>query len=202
MNKQETEVLPVSTEKSNKKTSKFLKGIRFFVSVALIFAVGYAILNYVPFIEKYDQYVIVSGSMEPVIMIGDAVIIDHSVDLNELNEGDIIAFNADINDDGVDEVIVHYLFSIEEIDGVRTFRTKPEISDDIDDWVLTDEDILGIHVKTIPNIGSFLRFAQSTIGKIVLVFDIVIIYLMIEIVTDSKDKKTKKENSIDEPEEL
>lgn len=197
MNNQKNELdsLPVSNKKLSKKDNMFFKSIRFFVSIALILGIGYVLLNYVPFIEKYDQYVIVSGSMEPVIMTGDAVIIDHSVDLDDLNQGNIIAFNADIHDDGVDEVVVHYLYSVEYIDGVRTFRTKPEISDDIDDWVLTDEDILGIHVKTIPNIGSFLGFASSTMGKIVLVFDIIIIYLMVEIVSNPKDKKEKKEKT-------
>lgn len=196
MNNLENEfcVLPVSTEKLNQKTKKLVNGIRFFITVALIIALGYALLNYVPFIEKYDSYVIVSGSMEPVIMKGDVVLIDHSIELDELHEGDIIAFNADINDDGVNEVIVHYLYSIEEENGIRTFRTKPEVSDDIDDWVLFDEDILGIHANTIPNVGFFLRFAQSSIGKIVLVLDIVAIYLMIEIMTNSKEQKIKKEN--------
>ena len=42
---------------SNTKTS----WIRFFLSVAVLFGIGYVIFNYVPFIAKYNHYVIVSA---------------------------------------------------------------------------------------------------------------------------------------------
>jgi len=186
-------------ENNSKPTKKVhnnvYRWVRFLISIFLILAIGYVMLNYVPFIAKYDAFVIGSGSMEPVIMTGDAVIVDTNVSLDELKEGDIIAFYADIQGDETKEVIIHYLYSISEEDGIRVFNSKPAVSDNIDNWDLLDEDIVGIHVLTIPKVGSFLLFAQSTIGRIVLILDIVIIYIVVETFSESKNSKKKKEEN-------
>lgn len=177
--------------------------IKFIISVVVILISGYVVLNYVPFIAKYDHYVIATNSMEPVINVGDVVIIDTGVGLDDLETNQIIAFYADIRGDGKKQVVVHYLDSITEVEGERIFRTRPEISDDIDPWKLKDSDIVGAHVLTIPKIGPFLLFAQSTIGRVVLIADIVVIYIIISVAFPSKDKK-KKMNDITnkEPEQI
>ncbi|GEM_PF-839788 len=180
---------------SNKKPkSSISKGIRFFLSVAIILGLGYVVFNYVPFIAKYDYFVIATGSMEPVIMTHDVVIIDTSVDPDNLSVGDIIAFYTDINGDGTDEIVVHYIYSISEDEGVRTFLTHPEVSEHQDPWTLYDEDIVGIHVLTIPKIGGFLLFAQSFFGRIVLISDILILFLLLELVSDSNKTKKKPDD--------
>jgi len=185
----------VNNQKLNKKNTSW---VRFFLSVAVIIGIGYVVLNYVPFISKYDHYVIVSGSMEPIIMVGDVAIIDSSIQPEDISIGQIIAFHADINEDGIDEVVVHYLYSSTEVDGVMIYNTKPEVSDNVDPWDLHAEDILGVHVLTIPKIGPFLLFAQSTLGKITLVVDIAIIYLLIELFSTSKKNSTKKSETATE----
>lgn len=178
--------------KKLKNMKIFKKGglIRFLIGVGLILAIGYLLITYVPFFSKYDHYVIGSDSMEPVIMVGDVVIIDTTYDLDELKEGDIIAFYADIRQNGNIVVVVHYLDSITETDGIRTFKTKPEISDSQDPWELVDADIVGLYVLTIPKIGPILLFAQSTIGRIVIIGDIVLIYLVLELFKPKKKKET------------
>jgi signal peptidase I len=175
-----------------KNLKLFKKGglIRFLIGVGLILAIGYLLITYVPFFSKYDHYVIGSDSMEPVIMVGDVVIIDTTYDLDELHEGDIIAFYADIRQNGTIVVVVHYLYSITEVDGIRTFKTKPEISDSTDPWELVDADIVGLHVLTVPKVGPILLFAQSTIGRIVIIGDIVLIYLVLEMFKPKKKKAT------------
>ncbi len=176
--------------------------LRFFLSVIIILGLGYVIFNYVPFVAKYDHYVIVSGSMEPVIMTGDVVIIDTSVTAEEIEIGQIIAFHADINEDGTDEIVVHYFHSVTEVDGETIYNTKPEVSDNLDPWDLTADDIVGIHVLTISKIGPLLLFFESTIGKIVLVVDIGIIYLLMEMFsTSNKNKKEKNEMNLENPED-
>ncbi|MBN2540276.1 MAG: signal peptidase I [Bacilli bacterium] len=180
-----------ASTKPNKKQSSW---IRFFFSVAIILGLGYVLFNYVPFIAKYDHYVIVTNSMEPVIMVGDVVIVDNSITPDELVKGQIIAFYADINDDGTNEVIVHYLYSINNDGGQRTFNTISEAGGDTQDpWTLTDDDIVGAYVLTIPNIGPFLMFAQSTGGKIILAVDVIIIYVLIEMFSSKKKDKEQKE---------
>ncbi|XMB72876.1 hypothetical protein RJI07_02945 [Mycoplasmatota bacterium WC30] len=192
-----------AAKQAKKVHSNLYRWLRFLISVFLILSIGYLVLNYVPFIAKYDSYVIGSGSMEPVIMTGDAVIIDTHVSLDDLAEEDIIAFYADVQGDETKEVIVHYLDSISDVDGVRVFKTRPEVSDQVDSWDLLDEDIVGIHVLTISKIGSFLLFAQSTIGRIVLIADILIIYIIVEAFSKPKNSKKKivKNEITEKPEE-
>jgi len=182
----------------NNKMKKQLIGFgKFAAWTAGIFLLLYGLFHFVPGIAKYDFFSIGSGSMEPIIMTGDLVVIDSSVNLDDLLPGDIIAVDpgVDVNGDGINDVIVHYLDSVTTVDGVREYRTKPEISDDQDPWILTDEDIIGIYVLKISKVGSFLMFAQSTFGKIVLIADVLVIYALFEIIfADDKKNKNKKEN--------
>lgn len=179
--------------KAKKKLNNpIIKALRFFLSVVSILVLGYVILNYVPFIAKYEHFSIATGSMEPIINIGDVVIIDSSINPEDLEEGQIIAFYEDIFDNGTEEIVVHYLDSITVVDGERVYKTRPAINDRLDPWELNDEDILGIHVATIRNIGSFLMFAQSSMGRIILVVDLVVVYLVVELLSDSKKKKDKE----------
>jgi len=161
--------------------------IKFVLSIIVLLAIGYIVFNYVPFIAKYEHYVIATDSMEPVINVGDIVIIDTDVALDELEAGQIIAFYALVQGNRV--VVVHYLDSITIIDGVRTYKTRPEIVDDVDEWTLEDSDIIGYHTVTIRKIGPFLLFAQSTIGRIVLVADVIIIYILFSAFPSSKKSK-------------
>jgi len=160
------------------KNGKVVGFVRFVLGVAVIIAIGYVVFNHVPFIAKYDPYVIVTDSMEPVINVGDIVIIDTDVAYEDLEPGQIIAFYADITGDGHRHVVVHYLQSVTTTDDGRAYRTKPEVSEDIDPWILTDSDIVGIRVGTIPKIGPILMFAQSTIGRVVIILDVLIIYAL------------------------
>jgi len=184
-----------NASKTKIKSEKNDSFMRFFLSVIIIVGLGYVIFNYVPFIAKYNYYSIVTDSMEPVIMVGDVAIIDSSVEVEELVSGQIIAFYADFNDDGTKEVIVHYLDSASEVDGVMVYRTHPEVSDSLDPWTLAADDIIGVHVGTIANIGPLLLFFSSTVGKITLVLDIAIIYILIELLSS---KKKKEKNLITE----
>lgn len=185
------------------KPNKVVKTVKFFLSVVLILVLGYVILNYVPFIAKYEHYVIATNSMEPVINVDDVVFIDSSTELEDLETGQIIAFYADINGDDVKEIVVHYLYSIEVVDGENVYRTKPHVSDRLDEWSLSDDDIIGTHSFTIKNIGGFLRFATSTIGRIILIIDIIVIYLVYELLfnTEKKTKKDTEENINDNDKE-
>lgn len=188
--------------KTNRKPKKLNKSIRFLISLVLILVIGYLIFNYVPFISKYSNHVIVTDSMVPVINVNDVVVIDNSYEINDLNPGDIIAFNVDLNNDGTEEIVVHYLHSFDEETGA--IETIAYGQEDPDPWDIDSDDILGKHVLTIENIGSFLRFASSTFGKIILIVDVVVIYFIIDLFTedDKKNEKATKKKPVDESDEV
>ncbi len=193
----------INLENKKKKSGfnlskKTIDLIKFIVSIVIIFIMGYIVFNYVPFVAQYDHYVIATDSMEPVIDVGDIVIIDTDINLEELTEGQIIAFYADIRGDGVKRVVVHYLDDIKEVDGEVIYKTKPEISDSQDPWELTADDIVGIKVLTIPKVGPFLLFAQSSIGRIVLLLDIVMIYMILSLFPKKETKKSSRSETTQE----
>lgn len=211
-------------KKLNKKPNKLCKVVRWFVGIVLILALAYAIIG-------FNSYVIVTNSMKPIIdgitvvddeyVTGDTVIINKFASVDNLKQYDIIAFYADIDDEGEDpesEIVVHYVYSIEEIDGktvIRTVRhnidedegitvfdlTDEEILEELDTFssgTVYEEDYIGKLVTVIKNdtIGSLLLFSSSTIGRIVLVVDIIVIYLIIELFSSSKTSKDKELDAI------
>jgi len=163
--------------------------------IGAIYGAGFLLFNYVPFFSRLQHYVIVTGSMEPVISVGDVVILDQDVDFESLEVGDIIAFEVTVPSQTEKIIVVHYLDEIMVDDeGTRTFRTRPEVSDEQDDWILSETDIVGTHLMTIPKIGSVLLFLSSPFGRVVLIVDVVLLSFIF-----SKFSKKKHSDKLVEP---
>lgn len=170
----------------NKYLNSLMEAIKFIAVVALIVLGVSLAFKYVPFLAKYDHYVIQTGSMEPVIHTGDLVIVDNTVDIDSIKRGDIIAFNIDLNGDEVEEVVVHYFSERVERDGVEYFKSIPAVSSEQDPWTLNVENIVGVYAFKVSYIGKFVMFAQSTIGRIVIIVDILLISLMMDLLKKEK----------------
>ncbi|MFP4078752.1 MAG: signal peptidase I [Candidatus Izemoplasmataceae bacterium] len=186
-------------KKQNKTLMKRLRTVLFFllVGVLLLYILieAFAPRRTVD-LFGFKPYVVLTESMEPAIEADDVVLVKKA-EVDSLEEGDIITFLVDINDDGEDNVVTHYVYSIEET-GSDTFeiRTHRHFEDEEaitpDRWVLDEEDVLGEHMLTVPNIGILIRFLQSPFGIAALVVNVGIIAgIVLLIRTDSKkpDKK-------------
>jgi signal peptidase I len=164
--------------------NKTVKGI---INIVFTVLIVYAVLFVINLFLPYQSMVILTDSMTGVIDQGSFVVV-RETDVENINEGDIIAFYADVYDDGEMDVVVHYLEE-KDIDS-NTFRTSPAVSDDLDPWILTSDDIIGTYAFKIDGVGRLLMFFGSTFGKIVLLVDIVVIYLLFDLL--SSDKKDIK----------
>ncbi len=144
----------------------------------------------------FSTYVVATDSMVPVINVNDYIVVK-DVNPDDLVVGDIITFYSgrDVDNDGKDDIITHYLASITPY-GVddHEFKThaigKDEVSD-WDFWTLHDEDIIGKYAYTIPVLGFIVAFLQSPYGIAIVIINIVVIvaiYLLL-------DKGKKKEES-------
>ncbi len=129
-------------------------------------------------IFRFQPFVVVTESMEPVINVND-MIIATPFDIEEAKVGDIITFEADIDFNGTKEVVTHYIYSIDrtgETPIIRTNRHFEEGEEIVPDtWLLTSNDIIGTHSTTIKYAGLLVGFLKSTLGIAVIVFNIVII---------------------------
>lgn len=126
----------------------------------------------------FKPYVVITESMEPEIMVNDLIIVKNPK-VDELKVDDIITFEADINFDGTKEIVTHYIYSIEEINGEFSIRTHPyfENSNDYvpDYWVLSEDDILGEYMFKIPKVGAVVEFVKSPFGMAAMVVNIGVI---------------------------
>lgn len=132
------------------------------------------------FPSHYDKtvnkklYVVLTDSMSPTIPPLSAVL----VDLNEdhYQKGDIITFKVDLNQDGIKDLVTHRLESITDTE-VRTISDK---SNKIDRWTITQEDIIGKVVLTLPHLGGVILGVQKVAFPLLMIAMILIIALLLQ----------------------
>lgn len=106
-----------------------------------------------------ESYVILSGSMEPEMSPGDAVIVDDR-GAGSISEGDVITFSRE----GSDTVVTHRVVDVREESGERAFETKGDANDQADREPVPAEDVVGTVVLTIPLIGYVVHFVNTPLG--------------------------------------
>lgn len=125
-------------------------------------------------------YVIVSGSMQPELNIGDMVVVKEITD-SELNVGDIISYRNG------QSVVTHRIHKIYYKDGQKQYITKGDYNNVEDSIVLTINSIEGKVVNKLTGIGNITIFLQSKY-PIIIITIIFFLYLL--------SRKNKKEDLI------
>lgn len=91
-----------------------------------------------------------SGSMEPTINIGDAIIVDKGIQdhLDRLNVGDVLVFKIQ------DTIYTHRIIEMKETNGNYAITTKGDREGQaVDTWVVTNKDVVGVVRFKIPYVG-------------------------------------------------
>ena len=120
--------------------------------------------NETPNFFGIKTFVIVSGSMQPDLMIGDIVIVKKCEE-NDINIGDIISYRSG------QSVITHRVIEFSENDGQTGYITKG-VKDNV---VVKFEDIEGKYIGKISKLGNVVLFLKN---KIVIISIILIFYLI------------------------
>lgn len=116
----------------------------------------------------YKPFIVMSGSMETTINIGDLVIVK-KVNSSSIHTGDIIAFkNGNI-------VISHRVKEVINDSGTYKFKTKGDNNNVVDDFIVSSDAIEGIFVNKIPGLGSILLFLGKPIGLLMVILVIIIV---------------------------
>ena len=105
----------------------------------------------VPDVFGYKPFIVLSGSMETKIHVGD-LIITKLVDPKTLKEKDVIAFRDEEN-----TVTTHRIIEIVEKDGEKYFITKGDNNDSQDQNMVSYDDVEGIYITRIPGFGNALN---------------------------------------------
>ena len=91
-----------------------------------------------------------SGSMSPTINVGDAIIIDKTFakNLDRLQVGDILVFKVK------DSIYTHRIVDIHKKNNQYQINTKGDRKGNVtDNWVVTDDGVVGVVKCKIPYIG-------------------------------------------------
>lgn len=132
-------------------------------------------------------YVVSSGSMIPVLNVGDILIVKDGNTFDSLKVGDIIVFNRP---QGGDRVIVHRIIEISDRFGEKVIVTKGDANDGIipgTDFPIREKDYIGTVAYTVPKVGLVLKYLNPPVNYIIIVGIIGIL-----IYTNMKKKNEEK----------
>jgi len=131
---------------------KLIEWIIFLTLIVILLLVASPLL---PTKEYISTHVVSTGSMEPEIMTGSVVF--SSLETDEINPGDIIVFKSPQNKE---VTVVHRVMEIND----GEYVTKGDNNENNDDWVVSDDDILGSVVFTVPYLGYAIEFLKTPLG--------------------------------------
>ena len=143
--------------------------------------------NEIPDFFGYTPFIIVSGSMEPNILVND-MIITKKIKSDNIKVGDIISYKDEKND----IVITHRVISIQEIEGVKYFETKGDKNKSSDKNLVSYSQIEGKYLFKIPLIGLIINYVKEPRGMILVIIFISCIYLIYDIIVREYTKKKYK----------
>lgn len=146
----------------------------------------------------FQPYTVYTESMEPEINVNDVVIVNQ-FDIETAQVGDIITFYADIDYNGTEEVVTHYIYSIEgEGDDIiiRTHRHYENEENIVPDtWLISPEDVLGTYSFHIQYLGYVIGFMKSWYGIGVIAANIILFTTMKIVNKKLKAKEEQEEQA-------
>jgi signal peptidase len=113
-------------------------------------------------------YVVSSGSMIPVLNVGDILVVKDGNTFNSLKVGDIIVFNRP---QGGDRVIVHRIIEVNDRFGEKVIVTKGDANDGIipgTDFPIREKDYIGSVAYTVPKVGLVLKYLNPPVNYIII----------------------------------
>ena len=148
--------------------------------------------NLVPNIFGFKPFIVLSGSMESKINVGDLVFVKE-VNPSKLQVGDIIAFR-----DSENIVTTHRIVDIETKDNEICFVTKGDANNANDDGIVYPSMVEGKYQTKIAKLGNAILFIQQPVGFVIMLMAISIICLL---VYSCQSKKVTKEEKFKSEEE-
>lgn len=141
----------------------------------------------VPSFFGWKPFIVLSGSMESEISVGDIVVVKE-VDTNTLKKGDIIAFKQG------EVVITHRIDEIKDEDGTIKYITKGDNNNTQDKGYVLPEQIEGVFQYKVSRLGNLAMFIQTPTGMVVALSIPILLLILIQFSESRKDKKIASQN--------
>lgn len=131
-----------------------------------------ALAMFVPQIAGYQEYTVVTESMEPEIPVGSLVLVK-GTDPETLEKGDVVSYER-VRDPGT--IITHRV--IENTPDTRELTTKGDANEVNDLEPVPYDNVVGKVALTIPKIGKLAARFSTLAGKVLLGALLVVGYLL------------------------
>ena len=141
----------------------------------------------IPKFLGYDQYAVLSGSMEPEIHVG-AIVYAKEANIDEIKEGTIITYKI-----SGETMVTHRVVSIDEKN--QTVTTKGDANEVEDAAPVAFENIVGVYGFDVPYLGYISIYGKTPLG-IAVICAVLIVIILLNFLPDalSSDEDEEKED--------
>ena len=142
--------------------------------ILLILVIGGIWISTTTIIENDTPFLVVSsGSMKPILEIGDIIVVSGRNQYTELEVNDIIVFTLPTDSK---RVIVHRINSIDKYGekGIE-IKTKGDNNPNVDGWTVLEENYIGTVVTSIPSVGKITIWLSPPVNYYIIFFVILIL---------------------------
>lgn len=105
-------------------------------------------------------HVVISGSMEPQIRTGDAVVMS-GLRPSEVKLGQVIIF---VDPENGSDYVIHRVVGIDRTGRLPAFKTKGDNNPVRDDWTVSSSQVVGGVFLKVSRFGGFLSFVMTPRG--------------------------------------
>ena len=137
----------------------------------------------------FRALIVTSGSMEPAVKTGSVVF---TVKTDNYLPGDVVSFT--IGEDSKNLITHRIIHKIYDTGLNPTYLTSGDANEDLDTWTLTDKNIKGKVIFTVPHIGYVANFAKEPAGFIlfVIVPATIVVYEELKLLISESVNQLKK----------
>lgn len=138
---------------------KIISNIFYAIFIALLLGIaGLFLASMLPIPGNIEIKIVKSGSMEPTIMTGSIVVVKPQ---NSYSKGDIVTFGADTR---TQIPTTHRIIDIQGDFTSLSYVTQGDANEEQDQEPITQRDIIGKVVLSVPYMGYILDFARQPLG--------------------------------------
>ncbi len=103
--------------------------------------------------------VVLSASMGSALPVGSLAVARPQA---EYFVGDVVTFKIPNSN----ELLTHRIVEVEDVDGQQVYKTRGDANNVVDDWDLTDADIVGKVIFHLPYLGYLLYLPQIVLATV------------------------------------
>jgi len=160
------------------------------VVLVIVAVVAPFVVYAVPGVVGADHgLVVLSGSMEPEMSPGDAVIV-REVPPSEIETGDVITYQRA----GSDTPTTHRVIEIQQAEEGPAYVTKGDANDDADRGTVPHSRVVGEVILVLPFIGHVIQFANTQVGFLALVLAPMVLFVLSELWELAKSVREPEES--------